>query len=265
MRSQDVIREQRKMIDDCPHPFAHLAAVVLPGYMEQLLTSMAKPRSLGEFSVSRIGIKAILALLERSSDFSGCYVLLRDGEPFYVGISRCVVSRLRQHSTGKTHFQATLAYRMACEKLGTLVRVDSTDADNVCLCGCGTKVKGRFAPGHDGRVNGWLLAVERGEKQPSELPTSVREALAAGILVANPQGPGKVIAKQTKKKIARKMTRDDAMNNSAFLRAFDEAQSLVKGSSVAFVEIENPLELYLFEAYCAMELNTYKWNTFRTH
>ena len=253
------------MIDNCPHPFSHLATVVLPGYMGQLCTSMAEPRRLADFCTSRVGIKTILGSLGRSSDFSGCYVLLRDGEPFYVGISRCVVSRLRQHSTGKTHFQATLAYRMASEKLGTLVRVDSTDSDNVCLCGCGAKVKGHFAPGHDGRVHGWLLAVERGEKQDSELPASVREALAAGILVSNPQKRGKVIAKQTRQKVARKMTRDDAMKDTAFLRAFDEAQSLVKGSSVALVKIENPLELYLFEAYCAIELNTCKWNTFRTH
>lgn len=46
---------------------------------------------------------------------------------------------------------------------------------------------------------------------------------------------------------------------------FDEAQTLLRGCTVAFIEIENPLELYLFEAYCAMELNTCQWHTFRTH
>ncbi len=34
---------------------------------------------------------------------------------------------------------------------------------------------------------------------------------------------------------------------------------------VAYVQIENSLELYVFEAYAAMTLNTHKWNTFRTH
>ena len=35
--------------------------------------------------------------------------------------------------------------------------------------------------------------------------------------------------------------------------------------SVAFIEIENPLELYVFEAFAAMTLGTHEWNTFRTH
>lgn len=55
------------------------------------------------------------------------------------------------------------------------------------------------------------------------------------------------------------------MKDTDFLRAFAEAQALLLDCHVAFVEIENPLELYLFEAYCAMELDTCEWNTFRTH
>jgi hypothetical protein len=35
--------------------------------------------------------------------------------------------------------------------------------------------------------------------------------------------------------------------------------------TVAVIEIENPVELYLFEIYYAMELDTVKWNTIRTH
>jgi hypothetical protein len=66
-------------------------------------------------------------------------------------------------------------------------------------------------------------------------------------------------------KTGHKMKREDAMRDGDFRKAFDEAQTLLRGCSVAFVDIENPLELYLFEAYCAMELNTCEWNTFRTH
>ena len=36
-----------------------------------------------------------------------------EATPVYVGISRSVVQRLIQHVKGRTHFDATLAYRMA--------------------------------------------------------------------------------------------------------------------------------------------------------
>jgi hypothetical protein len=61
------------------------------------------------------------------------------------------------------------------------------------------------------------------------------------------------------------MKRADAMKDAAFMQAFNEAQALLRDCSVAFIEIDNSLELYLFEAYCAMELDTCEWNTFRTH
>lgn len=169
------------MIDACTSTFTELAEVALPRYMARLREAMAKPRSLAEFCSAGVGIKTMLKRLERGHDFSGCYVLLRDRKPFYVGISRGVVGRLQQHGKGSTHFDASLAYRMACEKV------------------------------------------------PHEL------------------------------------TRDEAMEKPDFHQAFDEAQALLRNSSVAFVEIDNPLELYLFEAYCAMELDTCEWNTFRTH
>lgn len=62
-----------------------------------------------------------------------------------------------------------------------------------------------------------------------------------------------------------KFTRNEAMNDPAFRQAFDEAKQLLNGCSVAIVPIHNPVELYLFEAYCAMELDTGEWNSFRTH
>lgn len=169
------------MIDDCASTFAELADAVLPGDMIRLRAAMGEPQSLTEFCLPRVGVKTILRRLGRASDFSGCYVLLSGGKPFYVGVSRVVVARLRQHGTGKTHFDASLAYRMAC---------------------------------------------------------------------------GKVV---------HKMTRSAAMKAPGFVQAFHNAQRLLRGSSVAFIEIPNPPELYLFEAYCAVELDTSEWNTFRTH
>ena len=55
------------------------------------------------------------------------------------------------------------------------------------------------------------------------------------------------------------------MNQPTFQREFDEAQLYLRSLQVAFIEIQNPLELYVFEVYAAIELDTHQWNTFRTH
>lgn len=55
------------------------------------------------------------------------------------------------------------------------------------------------------------------------------------------------------------------MKDPAFQRHFNAAKTYLSSLNVAYVEIFNPLELYLFEAYCAMELDTSTWNTFETH
>ena len=59
--------------------------------------------------------------------------------------------------------------------------------------------------------------------------------------------------------------RKQAMEDAAFRAAFEKAKERLKRMSVAFIDIQNPLELHLFEAYCAMALDTSEWNTFRTH
>ena len=50
-----------------------------------------------------------------------------------------------------------------------------------------------------------------------------------------------------------------------FQSAFKEAQAYLSRLEVAYVAIENPPELYVFEAYAAVALRTFEWNTFRTH
>ena len=149
--------------------------------MVRLRVALAKPSPMSLFSTRGVGVKTILAKLQRREDFSGCYVLLQNGKPFYVGISRTVIGRLQQHVKGETHFNASLAYGMAANK------------------------------------------------SPHE------------------------------------MTRDEAMADTEFRKEFDMARSLLQNSSVAFIEIDNPLELYIFEAYCAIELDTCEWNSFKTH
>ncbi|MBT9391785.1 GIY-YIG nuclease family protein [Hymenobacter sp. NST-14] len=169
-------------IDGCGHSFADLAATILPAHMTRLKEAMQHPWPASVFSQPGQGVAKTARHLGLKSDFSGCYVLLDQGQPVYVGISRNVLVRLRQHLTRQDHFAASLAFAMAKK--------------------------------------------------------------AHGVAVG---------------------TRGMLMSNIDFGSAFQQAQAYLRSLSVATVEIENPLELYVFEAYAAMELGTAEWNTFRTH
>lgn len=51
----------------------------------------------------------------------------------------------------------------------------------------------------------------------------------------------------------------------SFLKEFNlTCDDLVENYSIAWVTIENPLEMYIFEPYCAMKLNTIEYNFFDT-
>ena len=62
-----------------------------------------------------------------------------------------------------------------------------------------------------------------------------------------------------------KLTRKQKMGHKEFGRRFTQKRRQMRNWRVAWIQIENPVELHLFEVFCAMQLNTYKWNTFRTH
>ncbi len=76
----------------------------------------------------------------------------------------------------------------------------------------------------------------------------------------------KMAAAAVKPKVSgKKPTRGAAMTKGEFMRVFKEKRCRLLDMRVAFIPIDNPLELYLFEAYAAMELRTGRWNTFATH
>ncbi len=101
--------------------------------------------------------------------------------PFYVGISKKVIERIRQHLRGRSHFEATLAYRIA----------------------------------------------ERSSRT--------------------------------------RRSRAQNMKSGSFMRSFARARKRLASANVAFVEVRDPLELYLLEVYAAMKLRTGRWNSFETH
>lgn len=168
-------------VDGCEYSFQELTTTVLPRLMAELRKSMQSPLPLDEFAVKGHGVKSLLRDHGLSEDFPGCYVLMDRDRPVYVGISRKVFTRLRQHVLADTHNSATLAYRIAAAHT--------------------------------------FHGMRRGE----------------------------------------------AMRDPAFRRAFDDAQEYLRGLQVAYVRIDNPLVLHVFEAYAALELGTAEWNTFETH
>lgn len=149
--------------------------------MGRLRRELAQLKPVSLFAQDKVGPASIARQCNLAGDFSGCYVLVDGDTPIYVGISRKVLNRLRQHVRGRTHFDASFAYAIAQRR------------------------------------------------QPT--------AGSRGATMATPK----------------------------FRAAFDEAQKYLRGLSVAFIAIDNPLELYVFEAYAAMSLGTHQWNTFRTH
>ena len=161
--------------------FEELVSQELPIFMNVISSEMKKNIPMDLFARKGFGVVSICNELGLENDLSGCYVMHQRGKPIYVGISRKVLFRLRQHVLGKTHFDASLAYRMA-----------------------------------------------------------------AGV---SPHDK----------------TRAAAMESEKFHDEFLLAKEYIRGLDVAFVQIENPLALYVFEPYCSMKLGAAKWNKFETH
>jgi hypothetical protein len=62
-----------------------------------------------------------------------------------------------------------------------------------------------------------------------------------------------------------KLKRKAAMAQPTFRMAFESQREFLRSLDIAFIEIDCPVELYAFELYCSLELDTGQWNTFRTH
>lgn len=88
--------------------FRDVVTRVLP----QLLRKLARS--------PQISVREVLARRKRGATrhlpgrIPGLYVFFERARPFYVGISRNVRQRIRQHVAGKGHNDASLAYLLAC-------------------------------------------------------------------------------------------------------------------------------------------------------
>jgi hypothetical protein len=98
-------------IDNCPLTPEILFNDVLPNLYEELLSNKRYPVS--EFAKLNNGVSSICRNLNIKQNISGLYAFFKDDKSHYVGISRNIVKRVRQHVTGNTHYDASLAYYMA--------------------------------------------------------------------------------------------------------------------------------------------------------
>jgi len=104
-------------INQYEYDFQHLVEIDLPGYMQILETSVRQPISISEFARDGVGGVGLCRRFDLEADFPGCYVLMNEQTPIYAGISKKVLQRLRQHVRGTTHFNASLAYRIAAHNM----------------------------------------------------------------------------------------------------------------------------------------------------
>jgi len=104
-------------IDQYEHSFEHLVGIELPQHMATLEQAMKQKILMSEFAIDGVGVVALTQRFGLKADFPGCYVLAEKENPIYVGISKNVLQRLRQHVRGTTHFDASLAYRIAAQKM----------------------------------------------------------------------------------------------------------------------------------------------------
>jgi len=80
-----------------------------------------------------------------------------------------------------------------------------------CECGCGGQTKSRFVPGHDARLHGWALRVERNVVTLEQVPEIHRAAVAKHLGRAVPTAESRVVEQPDglahDKKAARKAAR----------------------------------------------------------
>jgi len=60
------------------------------------------------------------------------------------------------------------------KKTGMAKEAKKQRSSHNCLCGCGGETLSLFAPGHDARVKGIILKVERGQMKTDEVPETVQ-------------------------------------------------------------------------------------------
>ncbi|XDD52534.1 GIY-YIG nuclease family protein (plasmid) [Leptospira sp. WS92.C1] len=166
--------------------YEHISQIILPQYFLEFSKRILNPIPMENFYKKGVGESFIFKTIKNhyklnsKIDFSGCYVFIEGETNQYVGISKKIPTRIRQHLKGVTHYHSSLAYLMAKNNLDLGLR------------------------------------------------------------------------------------RDVSMENKNFIAEFRKAQKKISTWGLSVIEIVDPVELYLFEVYASLKLNTI-YNSFETH
>jgi predicted GIY-YIG superfamily endonuclease len=106
----------KKTVDNCRFAFDQLVAVELPKLLENLKKSIQDPKDANYFIDRDITPKRRREDLKLKKNAGGLYLFMKDGKPFYVGITRDLLTRLKNHLNGEWDNNATLAFSMARHK-----------------------------------------------------------------------------------------------------------------------------------------------------
>lgn len=77
--------------------------------------------------------------------------------------------------------KATVAKLPPLPKLPKAAR--KPKALHACRCGCGQQTASRFCPGHDSRLKGWCLRVNRGVVKLADIPSGERERVELALSI----------------------------------------------------------------------------------
>lgn len=90
----------------------------LPGKMNELLEAMKAPFSAADFALPGMGLLGLKKKYPKiAGECSGCFVLIENGKPVYVGMSRKVYKRLFFLLKQARDYTSTLADMLAHDKV----------------------------------------------------------------------------------------------------------------------------------------------------
>lgn len=96
----------------CQSP-AMISVATLAAHMHRLEQCMEALTPMAVFGTEAGGIMTVIRSIGRDADFAGCYALMDQDRPIYVGTSWAVCRCLRMHVRSSRRYTPSLAHRMA--------------------------------------------------------------------------------------------------------------------------------------------------------